>query len=359
MDKAISVIIPTYNESDNVTPLVERLHSVLSSYNYEIVFVDDDSSDGTAERARALSGKYPIKLIVRKDEKGLASAVVRGIKQSSGKTILVMDADLQHPPEVIPDLLKATENGADIAIASRYIAGGSCQGWTLTRRIISKGGVFLARLLLPSLRKISDPMSGFFVLKRDVVANANLNPTGFKILLEVLIKGQFSRVAEVPYTFKLRQGGKSKLNTRQQIEYLKHLYSLMRQKGELLRFGKFCLVGFSGVFVNMGLLWILTEFAGLFYLLSSAISIEVSIISNFTLNDYFTFTDRRLPGAKSFGRRLLKFNIVSLAGLGINMGILALLTEGLGLYYLLSNIIGIIVATLWNYFVNSWWTWNR
>ena len=133
---------------------------------------------------------------------------------------------------------------------------------------------------------------------------------------------------------------------------------LMRRQGELTRFLKFCAVGLSGVLVNMGLLWLLTEVAGLFYLLSAAISIETSIISNFLLNDYFTFPDRRSPRAKSFLNRLLKFNLVSLAGLGLNMGVLWLLTEVFGLYYLLSNLCGIAVATLWNYLVNTWWTWK-
>jgi dolichol-phosphate mannosyltransferase len=132
----------------------------------------------------------------------------------------------------------------------------------------------------------------------------------------------------------------------------------MRRRGELTRFVKFCLVGASGVLVNMGLLWLLTEFAGLFYLLSAAISIESSILSNFMLNDAFTFPDRRSKGVKNLLRRLLKFNTVSLAGLGMNMAVLWLLTDILGVYYLLSNLCGIALATLWNYIVNFWWTWK-
>ena len=201
-------------------------------------------------------------------------------------------------------------------------------------------------------------MSGFFMFQRSVVAQAHLKPTGFKILLEILMEGEFHKAAEVPFTFKTRSGGESKLNARQQVDYLRHVYSLMKRKGELLRFLKFCLVGASGVLVNMGLLWLLTEVAGLFYLLSAAISIETSIISNFILNDYFTFRDRRSPTAKSFFNRLLKFNLMSLAGLGLNMGVLWLLTEVFGLYYLLSNLCGIAVATLWNYLANTWWTWK-
>jgi len=358
MSKTISIIIPTYNERNNVTPLIKRIDHALSNYDYEVVFVDDNSGDGTAEVAGALSSKYPVKVIVRQNKRGLASAVVDGLEHATGQIVGVMDADLQHPPEVIPDLLKEIQSGADIVIASRYVKGGACQGWGLTRRIISKGAIFLAHLLLPSTRQVRDPMSGFFMFNRQVVANADLKPIGYKILLEILMEGQFQNLAEVPYTFITRSRGESKLSTRQQIDYLKHIYSLMRRKGELLRFAKFCLVGLSGVLINMGLLWLLTEFAGLFYLLSAAISIESSILSNFTLNDYFTFPDRRLPGAKSFVSRLLKFNLVSLAGLAFNMGVLGLLTEVFGVYYLLSNLCGIVVATLWNYLVNTWWTWR-
>ncbi|MEA3442149.1 MAG: glycosyltransferase family 2 protein [Chloroflexota bacterium] len=358
MAKTISLIIPTYNERDNIAPLVERINAALSSCNYEIVFIDDNSGDGTAELASALSPTYPVKVIVRQNEKGLASAVVDGLKHIKGQIIAVMDADLQHPPEVIPALLREIENGADIAVASRYVQGGGCQGWGLVRRIMSKGAVFLAHLLLPPTRRVNDPMSGFFMLNKQVVASADLKPTGYKILLEILMVGQHRSVAEVPYTFRTRTRGESKLNARQQIDYLKHIYSLMKRKGELLRFVKFCLVGASGVLVNMGLLWSLTEIAGLFYLLSAAISIETSIISNFILNDFFTFPDRRSAEVKSRLSRLAKFNVVSLGGLGINMALLWLLTEHFGLYYLLSNICGIAAATLWNYFVNTWWTWK-
>jgi dolichol-phosphate mannosyltransferase len=265
---------------------------------------------------------------------------------------------LQHPPEVIPDLVKKAESGSDIVIGSRYIEGGGCQEWGLFRRIVSKVAVGIAHLLLPATRPVQDPMSGFFMFDREVVADANLMPTGYKILLEILMEGKFRNVAEVPYTFVTRQDGVSKLNTKQEIDYLRHVYSLMRRKGEILRFFKFCLVGLSGVVVNMGLLWLLTELAGLPYLLSAAISIETSIISNFILNDFFTFPQRRAPGTRPFFNRLWKFNVVSLAGLAINMGVLTLLTEVFDVYYLVSNAIGIILATLWNYLVNTSWTWR-
>ncbi len=358
MNETISLIIPTYNERDNITPLLKRLERALAGYNYEVVFIDDNSADGTAEVATSLADKYPVKVIVRKDKRGLASAVVDGLSHVSGKIIAVMDADLQHPPEVLPDLLKEMEKGADIVIASRYVKGGSCPGWSLSRKLNSRGAIFLAHLLLPATRRVNDPMSGFFMFNKEAVAGAKLEPLGYKILLEILMQGRFKRVAEVPFTFGIRGRGESKLSAGQQVAYLRHIFSLMKRTGELLRFLKFCLVGISGVGVNMGLLWLLTEFAGLFYLTSAAIGIETSIITNFILNNYFTFADRNQPGRKPFFIRLLRFNLVSLAALAINLAILGFLTEVWGVFYLLSNLFGIAVATFWNYLVNNWWTWK-
>ena len=242
-DSTLSIVVPTYNEKDNVRALVERLDKALAGRKYEILFIDDNSRDGTAEAASALAPKYPVRVIVRTKERGLASAVVHGFKNSSSAIICVMDADLQHPPEVVADLLKAVESGADIAIGSRYVKGGGCEGWSLTRRVISKGAIFLSHLLLPRTRGINDPMSGLFMLRRQVIEGADLQPTGYKILLEILIEGHFDKVAEVPYGFKVREKGESKLSSKTQIDYLKHLYSLMRRSGELTRFIKFIVVG--------------------------------------------------------------------------------------------------------------------
>jgi dolichol-phosphate mannosyltransferase len=358
MGKALSLVIPTYREHDNITSLVEQVHSALSGIDYEILFVDDNSRDCSAELVQTLSHQYPVRMLVRTDKRGLASAVVDGIGYAGSDIVCVMDADLQHPPEMVPALFEAIRGGADIAIASRYVPGGGCEGWGLLRKVISRGAIFIAHLLLPTIRTVKDPMSGFFMLRREVVAGRYLKPTGYKILLELLIEGRYEKAVEVPFSFRLRHKGASKLNARQQVEYLKHVFSLMQRKGEFARFIKFCLVGASGVGVNMGLLWVLTEFAGLYYLVSAAISIETSIITNFLLNDYFTFHDRRLYGTSQFLWRLLKFNAVSLAGLGLNMGVLWLLTSVAGIYYLVSNLCGIAVATMWNYLVNHFWTWK-
>jgi len=358
MDKLISVIIPTYNEKDKLEPLVEQVNGALAGEAYEIVFIDDNSRDGTAELAEALAKQYPVRVIVRKTERGLASAVVHGFAEASGELLAVMDADLQHPPAVLRDMVRAARDGADLVIASRYVEGGSCEGWGLTRRVISKGAIFLAHLLLPRTRRIGDPMAGFFLLRRSVVEGAALKPSGYKILLEVLLMGRYSRAVEVPYSFRVREKGESKLKASTQIDYLKHLLSLMKRTGELVRFVKFALVGVSGIGVNLGLFWLLTRFAGLKEtdFLALAIAIEVSIITNFTLNDFFTFRDRRAAGG--FFKRLVKFNVICLVGAGIQAGVYELLYHGLGIYDILSDFIGIAVATIWNYLVNLGWTWE-
>jgi len=358
VSKTLSLVVPTYRERENIGPLVERIDRALTGVDYEVAFVDDNSQDGSAELVQELATKYPVTIIVRKGQRGLASAVVDGVRQVHGNAIGVMDADLQHPPEILSHLLSAVHMGADMAIGSRYVKGGGCEGWGLMRRILSKGAGFLAHLFLPSTRGIADPMSGFFLFKSELLSGADLRPTGYKILLEILATGRPQSVVEVPFVFVARERGESKLRLSQQVDYLKHIASLMRRTGELNRFIRFCLVGASGVLVNMGLLWLLTEYVGLFYLISAAISIESSIISNFVLNDFFTFPDRRAKGRSQFFGRLRKFNLVSLGGLCVNMAVLWTLTSVFGVYYLVSNLFGIAAAMLWNYLVNFWWTWK-
>jgi dolichol-phosphate mannosyltransferase len=358
MEEKISIIIPTYNEKDNIAPLLSRVAQALSGYNYEILIVDDGSKDGTIELASELAFKYPVKVIVRQDERGLATAVVHGLKSASGQIIGVMDADLQHPPEVIPDLIKAVQDGADMVVASRYIEGGGCPNWGLSRRIISRVALMISHLLLPSTRQVKDPLAGFFMFRRQNVDPEKLRPIGYKISLEVMLIGRFQHVVEVPYIFEDRSAGQSKLNPGQQIDYLKHLFSLMARTGELGMLIKFMLVGLSGVIVNEGVYWLLTRFGGLaaYDWLAVIIGIEVSIITNFILNDTFTFAKRR--AGKSFMGRLLRFNLICIAGAVIQWGLFMLFTRLFGVYDLLSNFIGIVVAFLWNYSVNRNWTWR-
>jgi dolichol-phosphate mannosyltransferase len=205
---------------------------------------------------------------------------------------------------------------------------------------------------------VKDPLTGFFMFRRDNVAADRLKPVGYKISIEVMLVGDFRHIVEVPFIFKERSAGQSKLRPQQQLDYLKHLLSLMTRTGEVKRFFKFLAVGLSGVIVNQGVLWLLTDFASLKYYVSALFSIEASIVTNFILNDFFTFADRRTGKSRSFLGRLLKFNVICLSGAVIQYGLLLLFTSVFGVHYLLSNLIGIAVAFLWNYFVNSLWTWK-
>lgn len=357
--RELTVVVPTFNEAPNVAALLQRVHAALAGHvDYEVVIVDDNSPDGTAEVALSLQDRYPVRVIVRKNERGLASAVIEGFRQAQGEVVGAIDADLQHPPEKLPELLRKVREGADVVVASRYEPGGAIESWTLGRKVVSRGARLLAYVFTPSSRCSRDPLSGFFLLRRSVVEGVDLRPVGYKILLEILVRGKANRVDSVPFSFADREAGQSKYGMREQVNYLRHLARLMPADRALRRFLKFCLVGGSGVLVNMGLLWLLTEQAGLFYLASSAVAVECAIVNNFIWNDVWTFRDRRATGWQARLGRLGRFNVVSLAGLGINVLVLWLFTDHLGVYYLLSNLAGIVVATMWNFLVNARWTWR-
>jgi dolichol-phosphate mannosyltransferase len=359
MPKTFTILIPTFNEHDNIAPLLERIAAAIPGRDYEVLFVDDDSKDGTAELINQLSSRYPARVVVRKDKKGLATAVTDGFGWAQSDTILVMDADLQHPPEVIPALIRAIDAGADIAVASRNVPGGGTAGWSAFRKITSSGAIMLAHLLLPHSRRVKDPMSGFFAFRRKVIEGVTMAPIGYKILLEMLVAGKAEKVTEVPFMFVPRQQGKSKLNAAQEIEYLRHLFSMMRRSGELERFGKFLLVGFSGIAVNYAVLWLFKEKVGLSLGLSLLIAIEVSIITNFILNNYFTFGDVHKPGLAHFLGNFLRYNFFSAPGGVLNWVTTVVLTNTHTASYLIFNLVGIAIAMLWNYFANNLWTWKR
>lgn len=225
----LSVIVPTYNERDNLEELAERLRSVLREVRYELVIVDDGSPDGTGELAEELAKRYGnIKVVHRPGKCGLASAVVDGLMVAEGDVVAVMDADLQHPPEVLPRMVEEIVKGADLVVASRYVKGGGVEGWSRWRRLVSRVATLMARLSIPRARRVRDPLSGFFAFKRHVVEGLELNPKGFKILLEIIAKGNFQKVVETPYTFQLRRRGESKLKTSEYLNYVVHLNKLQR-----------------------------------------------------------------------------------------------------------------------------------
>ncbi|MCA1901750.1 MAG: glycosyltransferase family 2 protein [Candidatus Hydrogenedens sp.] len=284
----VSVIVPTYKERENLPELVERIRQVKEKNlpSLELIIIDDDSQDGSEEYIHSLAYAW-CRIIVRKGEKGLSSAVLRGFKEANGKFLVVMDADLSHPPEKIPEMLEQLQQGADMVLGSRYVPGAKTdEEWGLFRWINSQVATLLAR----PLTTVKDPMSGFFALPRNIYEqSAPLNPTGYKIALELLVKCPVKKAVEIPIYFSQRAKGKSKLSLKEQIKYLIHLRRLYFFKYENLSyFVHFAIVGFSGTLVNLIALTILV-FLGIPIRISVALAIIIAMLSNFVLNRWITF----------------------------------------------------------------------
>ena len=354
----LSLVTPAHNDRENLPTLVARVHKTLEGCQYELIIVDDNSSDGTAEVAEGLSHQYPVKLICRKDGGDLTSAVIAGFNQARGEILGVMDASLRHPPEKIPELLQAIEEGADIVVASRYAPGGGIEDGSTKGKAISRGATMLARFVLPSVRKVRDPLSGFFLLKRKVIEGIVLEP-GYKVLLQALTRRICDEVREVPY-IEERAGQKGALSLREQLDYLENVFLLATKERELRRFVQFCLVGLSGVGVNMGIFWFLTRVTGLYDLIALIFGIVASIISNFILNEVWTFRDRRTGGAKAILVRALKFDLVSIGAIALYYGVYTPLTRfWLGEDSFLALAIAIGIGLIWNFSMNMLWTWRK
>ena len=223
----LSLIIPTYNESENMPELIARIEKSLRDLSFELIVVDDNSPDGTAKIARTLNSIYGnITVCTRSNKLGLSSAVLHGFVGASGDVLGVIDADMQHPPEVLPKMFKEISSGSSLVIASRYASGGGIEKLTFSRRLYSVGAIKLAHLLLPKTRKVKDIMSGCFMIRSDVLENVKLNPIGFKILLEILSKCGIEAIKEVPYVFTNRLNGRSHLDQKEIQNYIFHLLKL-------------------------------------------------------------------------------------------------------------------------------------
>ncbi|MBE9008134.1 glycosyltransferase [Fortiea sp. LEGE XX443] len=370
-----SLVIPTYQECDNVRSVVRILSELLDEFipeNYELIVVDDDSPDRTWEVARSLIAEYPnLRVMRRQEERGLSSAVIRGWQVARGRVLGVIDGDLQHPPEVLAQLLRGIEKGADLAVASRHVEGGGVSSWSAVRRFLSRGAQTLGLIILPGvLGRVSDPMSGYFMVRRSCVAGVTLNPVGYKILLEVIGRGNVGEIAEVGYVFCERKEGESKVTWKQYVEYLHHLLRLRlttKQVGQkssfpIGRFLRFGLVGLSGVFVDMAILYLLSDPTTLALPLtrSKIIAGEIAIFNNFLWNDAWTFADvsQRQQEWHHRLKRLLKFNIICLAGLAINVLVLNLVFNFVIPNRYIANLIAIAVATVWNFWVNLKLSWR-
>ncbi|HAG82762.1 MAG TPA: sulfonate ABC transporter permease [Cyanobacteria bacterium UBA12227] len=362
-----SLIIPTYKEAKNIPKIVEQLTQLLDPElpgDYELIVVDDNSPDGTWEVAQELMPNYPqLRVMRRVEERGLSTAVIRGWQAARGEVLGVIDADLQHPPELLLKLWGEIKRGGDMAVASRHVEGGGVSDWSIVRRFLSRGAQTVGLILLPGVvGRVSDPMSGYFMVRRKCIADRTLSPLGYKILIEVLARGRVPWIGEVGYVFQERQEGESKVTAKQYVDYLRHLIRLRLSLGPIGRLVRFGTVGLTGVVVDMGMLFLLSDptTLGLPLTRSKIIASELAIINNFLWNDVWTFGDiaRRQPGMRQRLERLLKFNLICLGGLILNVLILNLLFNVFGINRYVANLIAIAVVTVWNFWLNLKLSWR-
>jgi dolichol-phosphate mannosyltransferase len=361
----LSLIIPTYKESANIPTIVSKLSALLDAAipdRYELIVVDDNSPDRTWEVAQSIMPNYPqLRVMRRQQERGLSTAVIRGWQAARGEVLGVIDADLQHPPETLLELYGEIERGADLAVASRHVEEGGVSDWSVIRRFLSRGAQVLGLVILPGVvGRVSDPMSGYFMVRREAIAAKVMDPVGYKILIEVLGRGNIRWIGEVGYVFQERHEGESKVTAKQYVEYLQHLLRLRLARWPMGRFIRFGVVGFSGVFVDMGVFYLLREFVRLGLTRSAILSAEVAILSNFLWNDLWTFGDisKRQKGWSKRFKRFLKFNLVCLAGLILNVLIVNLLFNLLGMNEYIAKLIAIAAVTLWNFWINLKLNWR-
>jgi dolichol-phosphate mannosyltransferase len=350
----LSIVIPTRNETDNIEPLIDALKQALADVAIEIIFVDD-SDDGTVAAIKGVQaqGLCDIKLIHRPSdqrENGLSGAVVEGMRAAQSDWICVMDADLQHPPEVIAQLIaRAGEANADLVVASRYCAQGNTGNFGRKRTAVSRISASAAALLFPKrLRGITDPMTGFFLVRKSAIDIESLHPRGFKILLEILVRSPGLRVAEVGFHFGERHAGQSKASLKEGKRYLAHLWGL-RFGENSLRFALFMLVGISGLLVNTLLLALATEVFGLHYLMSALLATQGSTLWNFALTERWVFADRQRR--QGWVMRLAVFLLMNNLALTLRGPMLYLLTSLIGIHYLISNLISLAALTVVRYAV--------
>ena len=376
----ISVISPTYNEAENVEPLVRALTAALDGIDHEIIIVDDDSPDRTWERAESLTGEFPtVRVIRRFGDPGLSQAVLAGMAAATGDVLAVIDADGQHDERVLPQMLGLiTTDKADVVVGTRAAEGGSYGDWSAGRRFVSWVATLIAKILLRV--PVSDPMSGFFAISRRtyIELGPSINPQGFKILLEFVGRRRPGlRVAEVGFTFRNRTHGETKMSPSVIRSYLLAVVELRAGRQVKGEFVLYALVGISGVVVNL-VVFSIAEAIGLPNFRSGIsgwidpiewsvlLGIQAAIVWNFILNNTFTFWERRFVG-RQLPVGFLLFEAVSLLGLVINLGVFQFLqSTGWGFDLLgrepsryLHHIAGLLVALVTNYFLNVNYTWRR
>jgi dolichol-phosphate mannosyltransferase len=349
-----SVIVPTYNERDNVPALLARLAAALPHDDTEIVFVDD-STDGTPEVIEEAARDHPIAITVHhrdEGEGGLGGAVVEGMRIARGEWIVVMDADLQHPPEIVPDLIAAgLRDGADLVVGSRYANGGSTGGLADGyRKLVSRGSTLLVKTLFRnSLLAVSDPMSGLFAIRASSLDAGGLRPLGYKILLELIVRNRPGRIVEVPYGFQSRHAGESKSTAAEGVRFLKHVAGL-RFGPARLRMLAFALIGLSGLLPNQAVLWALLHLTDVHYTAAAVVANVIAVGWNFVLTDTLLYRNHRRRGPVS---RFARFFLVGNADLLIRIPLLALLVSGLHLGVLAGNLLTLVASFVIRFLISD------
>ncbi len=360
----LSLVLPTFNEAENIPVLVPKVLEVLKGREAEIIVVDDNSPDRTWDVARQIGLTHSqVRVIRRIDRRGLSSAVIEGFLAATGDVLMVMDADGQHDLHLLPKLADAITQGSDVAIGSRYISGGSVGEWDERRYALSRMATNLAKKLCRV--RVADPMSGFFALNRKTfeAALSNLNPKGFKILLDLLVHAPAGTTAtEIPFTFSKRLHGESKLSKRVQLEFLEYLYDVTFGRYVPLTLWKYAAVGLMGVVVHL-LAYLAaatflpaTSLNVLGFSLPLALGIEAAIIFNFWLNNAWTFKEARLRGMAAFGG-FCTYNIACLLGALANYPITQHLWAE-GIPQLLGVAMGACIGMIWNYTMSRMLTWR-
>lgn len=359
----VSLIIPTRNESGNVHKLLERIQNCVREFTTEVIFVDD-STDNTPEVIHEAAVAFPelnVSLIHRPAEQrtgGLGGAVVEGFRKARAEYMIVMDGDLQHPPEMIPRLFeKAQTTRADLVAASRRTGQSEVKGLNTTRNLISKVLDLIARMLFPQqLQGVSDPLTGFFLVRRSAIKIDSLRPQGFKILLEILVRNPWMLKTELPFEFGERFTGKSKASAREALKYFNLLWNL-RFGERSLRFAGFALIGLSGILVNSAAIALFTDVLNIYYLISAVLATLVSTLWNFSLTETLVYRS----GEQNAGRlkRLGMFTLMNSAALLFRSPLIYLLTSILGMHYLISNLLSLGLLTVLRFLLADQWIWGQ
>jgi dolichol-phosphate mannosyltransferase len=356
----LSIVIPTFNERLNLEPLIERLSAVLRHISWEVVFVDDNSPDQTAEAVRALARVNPrVRCVHRIGRRGLSSACVEGVLATASPYIAIMDGDLQHDESLLPDMLRSLkEEKLDIVVGSRYVDGGSIGEWDSNRAAASRLATRLAQIVVRA--NLNDPMSGFMMFRREVMHDAlpRLSAIGFKILLDLFASSPRPlKFRELPFRFRNRHAGESKLDTQVMWDYIMLLLDKTIGRYVPVRFITFSAVGGLGLIVHMATLAALFRGAGSSFLWAQAAATLVAMTSNFIVNNVVTYRDRRLKGW-GWLKGWASFAVVCSVGSLANIGVAAYLFDLDRDLWALSAIAGVLVGAVWNYAVTSLYTWR-